>query len=578
MQKATLFIVFILTAKVLLAQANIDSLLQVKHLKQDTFLFNHYTEIIMHYFSTDLEKAEEYVNLQRNLAEDLNLVDKKIFAKNISAVLYSNKSEYKKAIVIFQDVLKMYKELGNEERVSALLNNISICNMSLGNHLEAIENQMESLRIKEKLGVSADKLAASYWNIGNIHWEISNIDQSTEYYRKAEVIYRELGLTEDLVQIRNIIAINLSKNPDSLDVVIDILNDCIPFYKENNYMLSLAGVYETMGNIRIEQERYAEANDYFVKALDIAEVEGEKSFPGILYRRLATTKRKQNNLEEALFYAKKSLKSAQELGLKKKEIEDHNELSRIYEASGMNAKALDSYKTHKIMYDSILSNEKLVAINELEKKYQTEKKEKEIELLKERARINSFKQKGLVASIIGIGLLALSFLYGQRQKLKRTKVEKAKLNQEIEFTQRALDFKKQELTSFALQLAQKNELLEKLKEDVRNINTDNAEKKKLQSIVNTIHINQSDEQNWENFHTRFKEVHIDFDKKIKTKFDKITSNDLRLLSLIRMNLSSKEIANVLNVSHEGIKKARYRLRKKMELDTEVNLEELIMEV
>lgn len=578
MQKFLTFLILFLLSGPFFSQAQIDSLLARQFEKQDTFLFNHYTEIIKYYFRSDLEKAAEYVDKQLKLAELLDLPEKTVYARNIYGVLHSKRSEYERAKEIFEEVMAMYEEMGNRERVSAMLNNIAICNSNLGQTQLAIENHMEALRIKEEIGASQDAIAASYWNLGNVHWEVLNSEESTAYYRRALIIYEELNDESSAVEIKDNIAANLLANPDSLDVVMAIYEDCMAFYKKNNYLIELAGTYEAMGNLRLNQDRFEEAKKYYQQALEIAESAGEKRFPGILYRRMAKVNRKLNNKQEALAFAQKALDNAQELGLQKKEINDHKELAEIYQAMGRYEDALESYKAYHARNDTILSNDKLLAIEELETKYQTEKKEKEIELLKERDRINQLKQKGLIGSVFGLGLLLFSLFYGFRQRMKRSKAEQARLNQEVEFTQRELDFKKQELTSFALQLAQKNELLEKLKTDVRNIATDDQEKRKLQSIVNTIHISQSDEENWESFHARFREVHIDFDQKVRERYPKVTSNDLRMLALMRMNLSSKEISNVLNVSTDAIKKARYRLRKKMELDSEVNLEELVMEI
>ena len=61
-------------------------------------------------------------------------------------------------------------------------------------------------------------------------------------------------------------------------------------------------------------------------------------------------------------------------------------------------------------------------------------------------------------------------------------------------------------------------------------------------------------------------------------YPNVSNNDLRLMSLLKMNLSSKEIANILNISIEGVKKARYRLRKKLNLSTEESLQELVIEL
>ena len=61
-------------------------------------------------------------------------------------------------------------------------------------------------------------------------------------------------------------------------------------------------------------------------------------------------------------------------------------------------------------------------------------------------------------------------------------------------------------------------------------------------------------------------------------YPEVSNNDLRLMSLLKMNLSSKEIANILNISVEGVKKVRYRLRKKLNLNTEESPQELVIEL
>ena len=70
--------------------------------------------------------------------------------------------------------------------------------------------------------------------------------------------------------------------------------------------------------------------------------------------------------------------------------------------------------------------------------------------------------------------------------------------------------------------------------------------------------------------------HKDFNSTVKQKFPNVTNNELRLMTLLKMNLSSKEIASILNISPDGIKKARYRLRKKLNISSEESLSDLIL--
>ena len=97
-------------------------------------------------------------------------------------------------------------------------------------------------------------------------------------------------------------------------------------------------------------------------------------------------------------------------------------------------------------------------------------------------------------------------------------------------------------------------------------------------LIRSINFDLQDDNNWQNFSRYFEEVYKDFNRNVKTKYPQVTSNELRLLALLKMNLSSKEIANILNISPEGIKKARYRLRKKLGLTTEDSMQDLVLKL
>ncbi len=97
-------------------------------------------------------------------------------------------------------------------------------------------------------------------------------------------------------------------------------------------------------------------------------------------------------------------------------------------------------------------------------------------------------------------------------------------------------------------------------------------------MINTINLDINNDNNWEQFRSYFEDVHKGFNSKVKKQYPEVSPNDLRLMALLKMNLSSKEIANILNISTEGVKKARYRLRKKLNLSTEDSLQELVIEL
>ena len=98
-----------------------------------------------------------------------------------------------------------------------------------------------------------------------------------------------------------------------------------------------------------------------------------------------------------------------------------------------------------------------------------------------------------------------------------------------------------------------------------------------QRISHTIQRDIAQEGEWDEFLQTFTAVHQSFIPSLRAEYDNLTKNELRLACLLKMNLSSKEISSMLNVSNEGVKKARYRLRKKLNLATGQNLSKFILE-
>lgn len=139
-----------------------------------------------------------------------------------------------------------------------------------------------------------------------------------------------------------------------------------------------------------------------------------------------------------------------------------------------------------------------------------------------------------------------------------------------------VDIKSRELAASTMDLNSKNELLEIIKEDLKKTNTD--ENRSIKSVITTINKNITGTDSWSVFKDAFESKDKDFFKKIKELHPSLTSNDLRLCAYLRLNLTSKEIAPMLNISVRSVEIKRYRLRKKMELAHEQGLSEYILSV
>ena len=125
-----------------------------------------------------------------------------------------------------------------------------------------------------------------------------------------------------------------------------------------------------------------------------------------------------------------------------------------------------------------------------------------------------------------------------------------------------------------MNLINKNELLNEIKKEL--VKAKRIED--LKSVIKLINNNLNTTDDWKLFEEAFNNADKDFLKKIKSIHPSLTSNDLRLCAYLRLNLSSKEIAPLLNISPKSVEVKRYRLRKKMNLEHDVNLTNYILQL
>lgn len=144
-----------------------------------------------------------------------------------------------------------------------------------------------------------------------------------------------------------------------------------------------------------------------------------------------------------------------------------------------------------------------------------------------------------------------------------------------------INFKNTELASSAMHLVQKGELITSMKTDLNQIMKDvknNEAITELKKLVKTLGEDDKMDKDWVHFTQHFDKVHNDFVEKLKEKHPKVTGNEIKLCAYLRMNLSTKEIAQLMNISVRGVEISRYRLRKKLNLETGDNLFKYLIDI
>jgi len=191
--------------------------------------------------------------------------------------------------------------------------------------------------------------------------------------------------------------------------------------------------------------------------------------------------------------------------------------------------------------------------------------------------------------LIAAGITYLIFVFNRfhlkKQKLAYLKKIKSETTRRIirtknNYLKEENQRKSAELVNYTVLLQKKNEVLINIKDLLGKSsgNKEIADKKSVLQIYDIINQNLSDKNDWKIFSAHFDEAHSDFLKKLKNEHTLLTPNDLQLCAFLKMNLSSKEIAALLNISLRSVEVKRYRLRKKLALDHDENLVEYLLEI
>ncbi len=153
---------------------------------------------------------------------------------------------------------------------------------------------------------------------------------------------------------------------------------------------------------------------------------------------------------------------------------------------------------------------------------------------------------------------------------------------ELEISKTELDFKNLALSNAALRLLHKAEILSNIKNEIDTLLHKSADKNEfsvdLKKVLRTLEGEVKEKLEWQSFSQSFDMVHGDFITRLKRNYPQLTANDLKTCAMIKMNLSSKEIAQILNITLKGVELSRYRLRKKLELESSVNLFDFLLKI
>ncbi|MDZ7694097.1 MAG: tetratricopeptide repeat protein [Balneolaceae bacterium] len=484
-------------------------------------------------FERAINHFEEGIQLSRAIGDSLGLVS------NINDVgnTYKSQNEYGRALEYYFQSLNICQQMGLDRGVSVSLANIGLCYFEMMEHDQALEYYQKALKINQRLD-NKTSLAINYNNIGLLHGDEGRFKEALKYHRKALELRRELG-----------------------------------------YTIEIANSLNNIGRMYMQQEQYEQAVDDLNQAFQTNEGH-DQELSSIIHENLAKTYFSAGRYDSALKHAEKTLVLSENFGTKLGIKVGYELLAKIHRELGNFEQAYENQRHLTAVKDSILNEEKARQINELQTKYETAQKEKEIAILEQEKQRQALLRNASLAGLILVGIIGMLVYNRQRLKINKNRAELENQRLKQEKLERDLEFKHKQLTTYTLHLVQKNETMKELKTQIKKIRgQDNGNiNKALQDLRNMVDYSFTLDENWEEFRLYFEEVHTGFFDSLKEQYPDLTPNELRLAALARLNLSIKETATIMGITPNSVKTARYRLRKKLDMETEENLTEFLMEL
>ncbi len=493
----------------------------------------------LNYFGLALNKAQQENN-KEEIAESL---------LNLGICTYS--VSYSKGLEYSLKALKEYKLIEKTSPEKALqgrskcLQLISTIYSRQGNYNEAISISKEAMLGFPNENDSTGVLGLIYCSLGNAYSKLNKPDSSEYFYRLALTAHllakNYTYLPNSYLNVANIELLNNNKSKS-----LTLYNNSLAIADSTGNRQSQVTALLGIGKWYLHFEKNNQlALSHFIRAKNIAFGLLDKSFYLNVLEKLIDFYKQSNDFERAFIYQEEMMK----------------------------------------LKDSLSSSEKINVVKSLEVQFNLSEKDRKLKLLqkeKDISKLTNYLLYGSIAILIFISLGIILFLrrINSRDKLLlQTKealvlsIEEQKKQKETHL-QNEIEFKENQLSAMTFQMLQKNEIMLEIKDKLENekiLSTDNSINKILTKGLNH-------DKEWKDFNSYFESINKNFYAILKKEYPDISPNDLKICALIKLNLSTKEMAGILNISPDSVKTARYRLRKKLQLNTEDNLTDFILSI
>ncbi|HNQ60558.1 MAG TPA: tetratricopeptide repeat protein [Bacteroidales bacterium] len=555
-------------------------------------------------FAKAISISDEMIkNQEPQSPEYYRLLEQNADLHRLLALGWQNKGRFKLALQEMQRGITLAIMCNNTQLQASLYSDMSQILQKQGIYEKALEYLIKAVKIYEKLGEKL-MIANAYQTIGKIYIENSDYINAYRFFKNSLQVHKSLDNKAGLATIYNDFG-NLKRIFNETDSAEFYYKKSLEINKLLSNKQEMGINYLNLGILSEERGKHSHARIYLEEAKKIFEqIDDEENLARVLLEQ-GLLEANQNHTSLAIDLLLKAEKMASNYGMIPIRKSAAKYLSDIYERTGDYFKAFQYQKLYSILSDTLNNIERQKQILSIQATYDFEKQQNE--LLLEQEKRKTLEKNQTLQRVISISSLLALILTGlitylifkrikEKQKieaeklLKEAEISKAKetlietqlRNQDLE-KQRLIEelkYKSNHLTNLALIIAQKNEFINELKNLLKELkNSNESQKDKVmkelwQKTTQQGNINKE----LDKFKKEIDDANRSFYEKLNNICPQLTLHEKELAGLLRINLSSKEIASLHNVSVKAIEMSRYRLRKKLQLESNDKLVDFLQKL
>jgi len=534
-----------------------------------------------------------YLTRARVLSESIGYSEGFIEAKYEIGNFYDSQNRFKEAFEQYKEGWTLAEKHGLVILQAKCLEQLASLNLEIGDSHLAMKQEYEALLLFEKAD-EKEGIARVYNIVGVNKSEQGQYDSAIVYFNKAIELNLETGNQQGIIHNKANLAFTYY-DMGKIGEAKAIYADLIPQLIQTGDSINLSVVYYHFSLFSQEASQPDSTLFFLRKALSISEKLADTSLLTTLYGKIGQILLNRNQTDSATYLLTKSVNMAKAIDDYITQRQALKLLLAIDTLKGDYKKAVQHYDQILIMNDSVYQKRIRNSFTTSELRYENQKKDNLIQVQKIKLSTSN-RQKRLLVYLFSTSIL-LSFLLiflivtlkknnkkkhellAEKLRIKNLQLENALKTEEInnlklDNTQKELKIKEKELVSNALAITQKNEILGLIQDKINE-----ARKSEgiltidgLNGIVSAIKVQLMDN---DPFNEKFNQLHHGFFENLKNAHPDLSKTEIKFCAYLKLNLSSNQISQITNVTTEAIRKTRYRIRKKLNLEQEESLEEYI---